>query len=64
MKVYVNSDQSKWLNAHNLSLYHDLGLDIVIEVDGDPIQEPPVEESIGQDENGNEIFVPVEYGNE
>lgn len=64
MKVYVSSFEAKHLTASDMQWYSKLGLEISIEGDPLPVQEPPVEESIGQDENGNEIFVPVEYGND
>ncbi len=49
------------MTASDAQWYNKIGLEVVVEGDPLPVQEPPVEESIGQDENGNEIFVPVEY---
>lgn len=64
MKVFVSSFEAQHMTASDAQWYNKLGLEIVVEGDPGPIEEPPVKESIGQGENGNEIFVPVEYGNE
>lgn len=56
MLVNITSEEARQMTVQQAFAFHDAGVDVIVEGD----YAPPTEESIGQDDGGNEIFVPVD----